>query len=43
MEIENLKGLHHYAIFESENESESGDAPEFADKDMFEKLDRNFR
>ena len=43
IEIENLKGLHHTAIFESENESDSGETPDFVDKAMFEKLDRNFK
>jgi hypothetical protein len=43
LEIESLKGLHHSAIYESENESESGDTSQFADKAIFEKLDRNFK
>jgi hypothetical protein len=43
LEIESLKGLHHNAIYESENESESGDTPVFADRTIFEKLERNFQ
>lgn len=44
MEIENIHGLNNAAIIdESDNESGSGDTPQFADKQTFEKLERNFK
>jgi hypothetical protein len=43
MEIENLKGLNHTVIDESENESETGETPIMADRALLEKLERNFK
>ena len=43
IEIENLKGLNHAAIAESENESESSDIFDKLDKTALEKLERNFK
>jgi hypothetical protein len=43
IEIENLKGLNHAAIAESENESESSEVFDMVDKSALEKLERNFK
>jgi hypothetical protein len=43
IEIENIKGLNHAGIAESEHESDASDVFDVVDKAAFEKLERNFK
>ena len=43
IEIENIKGLNHGGIAESDHESQSSDVYDVVDKAAFEKLERNFK
>lgn len=43
IDIENIKGLNHAAIAESDNESESSDIFDKIDKAALDKLEKNFK